>query len=157
MTFKKPTSNVNVFSHKFIGYLMPYDVLITRMKHINALSHNVEYLACCDATIMNNCNGHAHIFLGYTLYRKGYHDFQKEVQCCICNAHYFNDHLWKANFGILLNELNNTIMFERFKNEVLMHKWQLACQVPSSRPIVALIQSLLCESSCFVLLGFSLL
>ncbi len=97
---------------------MPCDVLITHMKHINALYHNVEYLACRDATIMSSCNGHAHIFFGYTLYRKGYHGFQKEVQCCICNAHYFNDHLWKENFGILLNELNNTIMFERFNAQV---------------------------------------
>jgi histidine decarboxylase len=63
------------------------------------------------------------------------------VQHCIHNAHYLNDRLWKANFGVLLNELNDTIMFERLEDEVFVHKWQLACQVPSSRPIVALIQS----------------
>jgi histidine decarboxylase len=153
MTFKKPSSNVSASCHKFIGYLLPCDVLLTCMKHINALSHNVEYLASCDATIMSSYNGHVHIFLGYTLYWKGYHGFQKEVQHCVRNAHYLNDCLWKANFGVLLNELNNTIMFERLEDEVFVHKWQ----VSSSCPIVALIQSLLCESSCFFLLGFSLL
>jgi histidine decarboxylase len=91
VTFKKPIGSVSISSHKFIGCPMPCGVLITCMKHINASSHNVKYLASRDAIIMGSRNGHAPIFLWYTLNRKGYYGFQKEVQCCICNAHYFND------------------------------------------------------------------
>jgi len=47
----------------------------------------VEYLASRDATIMGSHNGHAPIFLWYTLNRKGYRGFQKEVQKCLRNAH----------------------------------------------------------------------
>jgi len=48
-------------------------------------------------------------------------------------------------------------VLERLENEAFVHKWQLACQVPSSCPIPTLIQNFFCESSCFVLLGFSFL
>jgi histidine decarboxylase len=115
---------------------MPCGVLITRMKHINAFSRNVEYLASRDATIMGSRNGHAPIFLWYTLNRKGYHGFQKEVQRCIRNAHYLKDRLRKANFGVLLNELSSTVVFERPEDEAFVHKWQLACQGKIAHVIV---------------------
>jgi histidine decarboxylase len=112
-----------------MGCPMPCGVQITRMKHINMLSRNVEYLASRDATIMGSRNGHAPIFLWYTLNHKGYHGFQKEVQRCIRNAHYLTDCLREANFGVMLNELSSTVVFERPQSEPLILKWQLACQV----------------------------
>ncbi|CAK9233000.1 unnamed protein product [Sphagnum jensenii] len=136
VTFKKPIGSVSVSGHKFIGCPMPCGVLITRMKHINALSRNVEYLASRDATIMGSRNGHAPIFLWYTLNRKGYRGFQKEVQRCIRNAHYLNDRLRKVNFGVLLNELSSTVVFERPEDEAFVHKWQLACQGKIAHVIV---------------------
>ncbi|KAG5029127.1 Serine decarboxylase 1 [Glycine soja] len=46
-----------------------------------------------DATIMGSRNGHAPIFLWYGLNMKGYRGFQKEVQKCLRNAHYFKGRL----------------------------------------------------------------
>ena len=129
VTFKKPIGSVSVSGHKFVGCPMPCGVQITRMRLINALSRNVEYLASRDATIMGSRNGHAPIFLWYTLNRKGYRGFQKEVQRCLRNAYYLKERLREANVGVLLNELSSTVVFERPLDETFILKWQLACQV----------------------------
>jgi histidine decarboxylase len=98
------------------------------MEHIKVLSSNVEYLASRDATIMGSRNGHAPLFLWYTLNRKGYKGFQKEVQKCLRNAHYLKDKLREAGISAMLNELSSTVVFERPKDEEFVRRWQLACQ-----------------------------
>ncbi|KAJ6352604.1 hypothetical protein OIU76_001774 [Salix suchowensis] len=128
VTFKKAIGSVSVSGHKFVGCPMPCGVQITRMEHINALSRNVEYLASRDATIMGSRNGHAPIFLWYTLNRKGYKGFQKEVQKCLRNAHYLKDRLHDAGISSMLNELSSTVVFERPLDEEFVRRWQLACQ-----------------------------
>jgi histidine decarboxylase len=128
VSFKKPIGSVSVSGHKFVGCPMPCGVQITRLEHINALSNNVEYLASRDATIMGSRNGHAPIFLWYTLNRKGYRGFQKEVQKCVRNAHYLKDRLKEAGIGAMLNELSSTVVFERPKDEEFVRMWQLACE-----------------------------
>ncbi|XP_078172160.1 serine decarboxylase 1-like [Carex rostrata] len=128
VSFKKPIGSVSVSGHKFVGCPMPCGVQITRLEHINALSNNVEYLASRDATIMGSRNGHAPIFLWYTLNRKGYSGFQKEVQKCLRNAHYLKDRLKEAGIGAMLNELSSTVVFERPKDEEFVRMWQLACE-----------------------------
>ncbi|KAM7253121.1 hypothetical protein ACFE04_025739 [Oxalis oulophora] len=128
VSFKKPIGSVSVSGHKFVGCPMPCGVQLTRLKHINVLSSNVEYLASRDATIMGSRNGHAPIFLWYTLNRKGYKGFQKEVQKCLRNAHYLKDRLRDAGIGAMLNELSSTVVFERPKDEEFVRRWQLACQ-----------------------------
>ncbi|KAJ7535894.1 hypothetical protein O6H91_12G050000 [Diphasiastrum complanatum] len=136
VTFKKPIGSVSVSGHKFVGCPMPCGVQITRKEHINALSRNVEYLASRDATIMGSRNGHAPIFLWYTLNRKGYRGFQKEVQRCLRNAHYLKDRLRSAGFSALLNELSSTVVFERPQEEEFVRKWQLACQGKIAHAVV---------------------
>lgn len=79
VTFKKPIGSVSVSGHKFVGCPMPCGVQITRLKHIETLGRDVEYLASRDATIMGSRNGHAPLYLWYTLNRKGYRGFQKDV------------------------------------------------------------------------------
>ncbi|XP_057429878.1 serine decarboxylase 1 [Lotus japonicus] len=128
VTFKKPIGSVSVSGHKFVGCPMPCGVQITRLEYVNALSRDVEYLASRDATIMGSRNGHAPIFLWYTLNRKGYRGFQKEVQKCLRNAHYFKDRLVEAGIGAMLNELSSTVVFERPHDEEFIRKWQLACK-----------------------------
>ncbi|KAH7436743.1 hypothetical protein KP509_05G033900 [Ceratopteris richardii] len=136
VTFKKPIGSVSVSGHKFVGCPMPCGVQITRMEHINALSRNVEYLASRDATIMGSRNGHAPIFLWYTLNRKGYRGFQKEVQRCLRNAHYLKERLREAGFGVMLNVLSSTVVFERPQEEAFVRKWQLACQGDIAHAVV---------------------
>ncbi|KAL8130543.1 hypothetical protein V2J09_019698 [Rumex salicifolius] len=128
VSFKKPIGSVSVSGHKFVGCPMPCGVQITRIEHINALSRNVEYLASRDATIMGSRNGHAPIFLWYTLNQKGYRGFQKEVQKCLRNAHYLKGRLRELGISAMLNELSSTVVFERPQDEEFVRRWQLACQ-----------------------------
>ncbi|KAJ8478526.1 hypothetical protein OPV22_022253 [Ensete ventricosum] len=128
VTFKKPIGSVSVSGHKFVGCPMPCGVQITRLRHINALASNVEYLASRDATIMGSRNGHAPLFLWYALNRNGYRGFQKEVQKCLRNAHYLRDRLMAAGVGAMLNPLSSTVVFERPEDEGFVRRWQLACE-----------------------------
>ncbi|KAI3855540.1 hypothetical protein MKX03_006578 [Papaver bracteatum] len=123
-----PIGSVSVSGHKFIGSPTPCGVQITRLDHINAMSRNVEYIASRDATITGSRNGHAPIFLWYTLNSKGFGGLQKQVQTCLRNARYLKDHLRSEGISVMLNELSTTVVFEKPKDEEFVRRWQLACQ-----------------------------
>ena len=130
MTFKKPISSMSVSGHKFIGCPIPCGVQITRKKLINALSRNEDHYCAStssDATILGSRNIHAPLFMWYTLNRKGYGGFWKDVWRCLQNARYLKDRLREAGFGVMLNELSTTVVFERPPNDSFVRKWQLAC------------------------------
>ncbi|KAL6853367.1 hypothetical protein ACP4OV_019396 [Aristida adscensionis] len=128
VTFKKPIGSVSVSGHKFMGCPVPCGVVITRREHVNVISTNIEYLSSRDATIMGSRNGHAPIFLWYSLNKKGYRGIRKEVQKCIRNAHYLVHHLKENGVSASLNPLSNTVVFERPRDEAFVRKWQLACE-----------------------------
>ncbi|MCL7032064.1 hypothetical protein MKW94_021933 [Papaver nudicaule] len=128
ISFKKPIGSVSVSGHKFIGCPTPCGVQITRLDHITAMSRNVEYIASRDATITGSRNGHAPIFLWYTLNLKGYGGLRKEVQTCLRNAIYLKDRLRAEGISVMLNELSTTVVFERPQDEEFVRHWQLACQ-----------------------------
>jgi histidine decarboxylase len=87
VTFKKPIGSISVSGHKFIGAPMPCGVVMTRKRYVHALSQDVEYLNSRDATIMGSRNGHAPIYMWYTLTKKGYEGMRKDVERCMRNAH----------------------------------------------------------------------
>lgn len=128
VTFKKPIGSVSVSGHKFVGAPVPCGVVITRLQYIKALSSDVEYLNSRDATIMGSRNGHAPIYLWYKLTLKGKEGMKKDVQKCMRNAHLLKSLLEKANVKCMLNELSNTVVFERPTEEEFVRKWQLACE-----------------------------
>ena len=121
---------MSVSGHKFIGCPIPCGVQITRKKLINALSRNEDHYCAStssDATILGSRNIHAPLFMWYTLNRKGYGGFWKDVWRCLQNARYLKDRLREAGFGVMLNELSTTVVFERPPNDSFVRKWQLAC------------------------------
>lgn len=128
VTFKKPIGSVSVSGHKFVGAPVPCGVTITRFRYVMALSSDVEYLNSRDATIMGSRNGHAPIYLWYTLTRKGYEGIRRDVEKCMRNAHILKDMLDQAGVRTMLNELSNTVVFERPLEEAFVRKWQLACE-----------------------------
>jgi hypothetical protein len=83
VSFRKPIGSVSVSGHKFVGAPVPCGVVITRFRHVLALSSDVEYLNSRDATIMGSRNGHAPIYLWYTLTRKGYDGMRADVERCV--------------------------------------------------------------------------
>ena len=94
VSFRKPIGSVSVSGHKFVGAPVPCGVVITRKEYVEALSSDVEYLNSRDATIMGSRNGHAPLYLWYTLTKKGYEGMRKDVEKCLRNAH-----LLKVGYG----------------------------------------------------------
>jgi histidine decarboxylase len=128
VTFKKPIGSVSVSGHKFMGCPTPCGLVITRAKHIESLSSDIEYLNSRDATIMGSRNGHAAIFMWYTLTMKGYEGFRQDVQKCLKNAHYLHSLLFSKGIRTMLNERSSTVVFEKPECQRFVRKWQLACQ-----------------------------
>ncbi|EIE21592.1 serine decarboxylase [Coccomyxa subellipsoidea C-169] len=128
VSFRKPIGSVSVSGHKFIGAPVPCGVVITRQKYVAALSNDVEYLNSRDATIMGSRNGHAPIYMWFTLTRKGYEGMRKDVERCLRNALVLKSMLEQAGVKVMLNELSSTVVFERPREEAFVRKWQLACE-----------------------------
>lgn len=128
VTFKKPIGSISVSGHKFIGAPMPCGVVMTRAKCVEALSSDVEYLNSRDATIMGSRNGHAPIYMWYTLTRKGYSGMRADVEHCLANAHLLQGMLESNGIKTMLNRLSSTVVFERPPCEAFVRKWQLACE-----------------------------
>lgn len=136
LTFKKPIGSISVSGHKFIGTPTPCGIVMTRLRHAMALSNDVEYLNSRDATIMGSRNGQAPIQLWYTLTRKGYDGLRRDVEKCMSHARALRDMLQAAGFRAMLNDLSNTVVFERPKDEAFVRKWQLACEGDIAHAIV---------------------
>ncbi|KAK9800747.1 hypothetical protein WJX73_004484 [Symbiochloris irregularis] len=136
VTFRKPIGSISVSGHKFIGAPVPCGVVITRQRYITALSQDVEYLNSKDATIMGSRNGHAPIYMWYTLTRKGYGGMRKDVERCLRNAHLLKTMLEQAGITAMLNPLSSTVVFERPKDAGFIRKWQLACEGPIAHVVV---------------------
>lgn len=136
VTFKKPIGSVSVSGHKFVGCPTPCGVTITRKWCMEKLSQTIEYLNSRDATIMGSRNGHAPIYMWYTLTRKGYDGFQKDVADCLKNAHLMKQRLRSHGITSMLNELSSTVVFERPQDEAFVRKWQLACEGPIAHAVV---------------------
>lgn len=136
VTFKKPIGSISVSGHKFIGAPVPCGVVVTRLRHIKALSSDIEYLNSRDATIMGSRNGHAAIYMWYTLSTKGYPGLRKDVEKCLRNAILLKDLLDELRVPAMLNELSNTVVFERPKDPAFIKKWQLACEGDKAHVVV---------------------
>mmetsp|Transcript_5014 Transcript_5014/g.14462 ORF Transcript_5014/g.14462 Transcript_5014/m.14462 type:complete len:496 (+) Transcript_5014:163-1650(+) len=136
VSFKKPIGSVSVSGHKFVGAPVPCGVVMTRLNLIKSVSSDVEYLNSRDATIMGSRNGHAPIYLWYTLTMKGYSGIQKDVELCLTNAHRLMEMLEAAGIQTMLNELSSTVVFERPQEEAFVRKWQLACESDIAHVVV---------------------
>ena len=129
VTFRKPIGSVSVSGHKFVGCPMPCGVVITRRTHIDRMSEDIEYLNSKDATIMGSRNGHAPLFLWYTLNKKGLNGFSADVKNCLEVAQWLKDLMVSRGVErVMLNELSSTVVFERPMDMTFVKKWQLACE-----------------------------
>lgn len=123
-----PIGSISVSGHKFIGSPIPCGVIITRLSHITALANNIDYINSRDATIMGSRNGHAPLYLWYTLVTKGIPGIKKDIEQCIANANYLKDRLLHHKVpNVLLNTHSNTVVFPAPHDPTLIRKWQLAC------------------------------
>ncbi|CAE7597447.1 SDC1 [Symbiodinium microadriaticum] len=128
VSFQKPIGSISVSGHKFIGAPVPCGVVMTRRRHIDKMSSNIEYLNSRDATIMGSRNGHAALYMWYIIARKGIAGLTTDVQQCIHKSKLLLRLLQEAGVKCMLNDLSSTVVFERPSEHAFIRKWQLACQ-----------------------------
>lgn len=121
--------SISVSGHKFIGSPVPCGVIMTRKECMERLAQHVAYINSRDATILGSRNGHAPLFLWYSIVKKGVEGFKADVEACMENARYMAKKLVALGVeGVLLNELSSTVVFRRPSDEEFILKWQLACE-----------------------------
>lgn len=128
ISFTKGIDSVSVSGHKFMGTPVPCGVLITRKEHINAFATDVDYIGSRDATIMGSRNGHAPLYMWYTLHTKGIDTLAREAVQCVRDAEYLRNRLLEGGVSdVLLNAFSNTVVMPLPPMDVVK-KWQLACK-----------------------------
>jgi len=128
ISFQKPIDSIAVSGHKMLGCPMPCGVALTRKAHVKRVEQRIDYLNSVDTTIMGSRNGHAALHMWHSLRQKGIDGIKQEVKHCIDTACYLRDSMTKAGIRCRLNDLSCTVVFERPVSEVLVQRWQLACE-----------------------------
>jgi histidine decarboxylase len=136
VTFRKPIGSISVSGHKFVGSPVPCGIVITTKNYIKALSSNIEYLNSRDATIMGSRNGHTPLYMWYTLSIKGVEKIKEDVIYCLELAKWLTQRFKDNNIRCMLNELSSTVVFERPNDEVIIKKWQLACEGNNAHVVI---------------------
>eukprot|EP01059_Diplonema_ambulator_P003446 TRINITY_DN13135_c0_g1_i1.p1 TRINITY_DN13135_c0_g1~~TRINITY_DN13135_c0_g1_i1.p1 ORF type:complete len:530 (+),score=215.81 TRINITY_DN13135_c0_g1_i1:1357-2946(+) len=124
--FTKKIHSMCVSGHKFLGCPMPCGVVICRKENLTNVTQEVEYLNSVDTTIMGSRNGHAPIFLWYSLQKGGTESLKAKVKLCHANARLLYNLLRDRGVEAMLNERSTTVVFDRPPEPFVKH-WQLAC------------------------------
>lgn len=136
ISFKKNIDSISVSGHKFIGAPVPCGVVVTRKKHMEKVTMDIEYLNSRDATIMGSRNGHAALYIWYALSKKGLQGLRKDVELCMRNSKLLRDLLVENGISCMLNDFSSTVVFERPTEHAFVRKWQLACEGPVAHVVV---------------------
>ncbi|KAG9136426.1 hypothetical protein Leryth_023362 [Lithospermum erythrorhizon] len=128
ISFKKPIGSISVSGHKFLGCPMPCGIQMTRKSYIDLISQDVEVIYSKDATISGSRNGHAAIYLWHNLSIKGKIGLEKDSQKCLENASYFEGLIKGEGIVCFRNEWSLVVVFERPKDDEIIHQWQLSCE-----------------------------
>ena len=127
VNFQQDIDSMCVSGHKFLGCPMPCGVVICRKQNLEKISTEVEYLNSIDTTIMGSRNGHAPIFLWYSLQKGGKERLNQKVKMCHANARLLCSMLKDRGVEAELNERSTTVVLTRPPEPFVKH-WQLACQ-----------------------------
>jgi histidine decarboxylase len=120
--------SISASGHKFIGSPIPCGILITRKTYLDNLSVDISYIASKDSTILGSRNGHAPLYLWYSIAKKGKHGLLLEITECLENAKYLFDCLNEKKIpNLLMNNNSSTVVFQKPSNQAFIYKWQLAC------------------------------
>ncbi|XP_073153259.1 histidine decarboxylase-like [Henckelia pumila] len=125
--FQMPIGSLSISGHKFLGSPMPCGVLLARKKYINLLSQSVEYIASVDTTISGSRNGHAPVFMWYSLSIKGHIGVEQDAQRCVMYARHLRDRLKSEGISSMLNETSFVVVLERPLDQEFVCSWKLQC------------------------------
>jgi histidine decarboxylase len=128
VSFRKPIDSIAVSGHKMLGCPMPCGIAICRKEHVLNVEMHIDYLNSVDTTIMGSRNGHAALYMWYSLRKKGVHGIKRDVVHCMETARYLRDKLTAAGLTCRVNDLSSTVCLERPMSDAFVKRWQLACE-----------------------------
>jgi len=128
VSFEKPIDSIAISGHKMLGCPMPCGIALTRKEHVSKVEQRIDYLNSVDTTIMGSRNGQAALYLWYSLRKKGMEGIKEDVVHCMETAMYLRDKITEAGLTCRLNDLSSTVVLERPLDDVLIKRWQLACE-----------------------------
>ena len=79
LSFQKPIDSIAVSGHKMLGCPMPCGVALCRKEHVENVEQHIDYLNSVDTTIMGSRNGHAALYMWYSLRKKGIAGIKRDV------------------------------------------------------------------------------
>jgi len=124
----KPLDSITVSGHKMLGCPMPSGVALCRKEHVEHVEQHIDYLNSVDTTIMGSRNGHAALYMWYSLRKKGVEGIKSDVMHCMETARYLRGELEANGITCRLNDLSSTVCLERPMSEDFIQRWQLACE-----------------------------
>lgn len=128
VSFRKPIDSIAVSGHKMLGCPMPCGLALCRKEHVENVEQHIDYLNSVDTTIMGSRNGHAALYMWYSLRKKGVEGIKRDVVHCMETARYLRDKLTAAGLSCRLNDLSSTVCLERPLSQDFVLRWQLACE-----------------------------
>ena len=136
VSFRKPIDSIAVSGHKMLGCPSPCGVALCRKEHVENVEQHIDYLNSVDTTIMGSRNGHAALYMWYSLRKKGIEGIKRDVWHCMETARYLRDKLTSAGLKCRLNDLSSTVCLERPLSEKFIQRWQLACEADICHVVV---------------------
>jgi histidine decarboxylase len=136
VSFRKPIDSIAVSGHKMLGSPMPCGIALCRKEHVQNVEQHIDYLNSVDTTIMGSRNGHAALYLWYSLRKKGLAGIKRDVVHCMETAVYLRDLLQSHQLQCRLNDLSSTVVLERPLSDDFIKRWQLACEEDIAHVVV---------------------
>ncbi|KTD51468.1 pyridoxal-dependent decarboxylase [Legionella quinlivanii] len=124
INFHANIHSIAISGHKFIGVPFPCGIILTYKSVAKKFCNFIEYLNSNDATISGSRNGHAALFLWYSIMQRK-DEFKNEVETCRQNAEYFAKKMNDYQQNCLLNNYSTTLVFN-LPSPSMVDKWQLA-------------------------------
>ncbi|MEK7082795.1 MAG: histidine decarboxylase, partial [Patescibacteria group bacterium] len=123
--FRMPIRSLSLSGHKMLGSPMPCGIVIARKKDVERIQQLVEYIGAPDTTLSGSRNGHAVLFLWYTIRRFGYEGFKKMITSCMETTRYALKRLEEISWDAHVEKYSVSIGMKRPSEEIVM-TWQLA-------------------------------
>ncbi|HPR00636.1 MAG: histidine decarboxylase [Lewinellaceae bacterium] len=123
--FADGVDSIAISGHKFIGSPFPCGVVLTKKQHRDRIARSISYINNLDTTISGSRNGHAPLFLWYTLSQLGEAGMQQRLKHSQRMATYLLTQLRLMGIQAWKNEGAITVVFPAPSN-IIRDKWQLA-------------------------------
>ena len=117
--------SICISGHKFFATPHISGVVLSRRRHVQRVSHAVDYIDGCDATVSGSRSGHSAVELWYALTSLGWDGHRRRVAKSRALAAYLEQRLASAGWTAWRHPHAFTVML-RSAPQPLLKRWSLA-------------------------------